>query len=109
MKFNKMLSVVFVAVLGLMLNAPSVMAASAGSQVDDAAITAKVKGALIANPNTSAHQINVETTNGVVQLNGFVDSASSKQAAESRKIVSRARCAVSSRNVAQVVNSRFIR
>ena len=52
-----------------------------GERVDDAAITAKVKTALAADPTAKAYQINVDTNQGVVQLNGFVDSADGKQAA----------------------------
>lgn len=48
---------------------------SAGTVIDDAAVTARVKAALTANDVTKARQINVETRNGVVQLHGFVDSA----------------------------------
>lgn len=54
---------------------------SAGEVVDDSILTAKVKAALIADSSTKAHQINVETMNGVVQLSGFVDDASAKSAA----------------------------
>ncbi len=56
---------------------------SAGEVIDDSVLTAKVKTALIASPETKAHQINVETRDGVVQLSGFVDNASSKSAATS--------------------------
>jgi hyperosmotically inducible protein len=45
---------------------------------DDAFITAKVKTALITDPVTKAHQINVTTEAGVVQLAGFVDSTTEK-------------------------------
>lgn len=48
---------------------------SAGTVIDDAAVTARVKAALTANDVTKARQINVETRGGVVQLHGFVDSA----------------------------------
>jgi len=48
---------------------------SAGQAVDDGVVTAKVKAALVADPVTKAHQINVETFKGTVQLSGFVDSA----------------------------------
>lgn len=58
------------------------MAATAGEKVDDSMLTAKVKTALIESPATKARQINVDTSAGVVQLNGFVDSASEKMAAE---------------------------
>lgn len=70
-----------IAVAGLMLGFQAT-AATVGEKIDDTAITAKVKSALIANPNTKAYQINVDTKDGIVQLNGFVDSANSKQAAE---------------------------
>jgi hyperosmotically inducible protein len=54
---------------------------SAGEQVDDTVTTAAVKSALVADPTTKAYQIDVETFKGTVQLNGFVDSAESKQRA----------------------------
>lgn len=47
---------------------------SAGDVVDDAALTAKVKAALIGNTITKARQIDVDTRKGVVELHGFVDS-----------------------------------
>lgn len=52
-----------------------------GEVIDDSILTAKVKTALIANSDTKAHQINVETDHGVVQLSGFVDNAAAKSAA----------------------------
>jgi hyperosmotically inducible protein len=58
--------------------------ASTGGEVfDDSILTAKVKAALIESPDTKAHQINVETKEGVVQLSGFVDNAEAKAAATS--------------------------
>ncbi len=57
-------------------------AANAGRVVDDSVITAKVKSALIADSETKAHQINVETFQGTVQLSGFVDDASVRARAE---------------------------
>jgi hyperosmotically inducible protein len=56
---------------------------SAGEVIDDSVLTAKVKTALIASPDTKAHQINVETKDGIVQLSGYVDSNSAKSAATS--------------------------
>lgn len=47
---------------------------STGQAIDDGVVTAKVKAALIKDPVTKAHQINVETFKGQVQLSGFVDS-----------------------------------
>ena len=49
---------------------------------DDATITTKVKAALVKNPDTKARQIDIDTRNGVVQLNGFVDNAEAKSEAE---------------------------
>jgi len=54
---------------------------SAGEVIDDSILTAKVKAALIADSATKAHQINVETQEGIVQLSGFVDNAAAKSAA----------------------------
>jgi len=54
---------------------------SAGEQLDDTVTTANVKAALVADPVTKAHQIDVETFKGTVQLNGFVDSAANKERA----------------------------
>lgn len=56
--------------------------ALAASGADDAALTAKVKTALIGDKDTKARQINVESKAGTVQLNGFVDSADAKVEAE---------------------------
>jgi len=56
--------------------------ATAGRVVDDSVITGKVKAALVADPTTKAHQISVETFQGVVQLSGFVDSSAARSRAE---------------------------
>lgn len=69
--------------MALALAAGMSRAAFAENLADDSTITAKVKAALIDNPATKAHQINVDTRNGVVQLNGFVDNAEAKSEAES--------------------------
>jgi hyperosmotically inducible protein len=50
--------------------------------VDDGAITSKVKAALAGDPRTKAHQINVETSGGAVQLSGFVNNSEAKSTAE---------------------------
>lgn len=47
---------------------------STGQAIDDGVVTAKVKAALIEDPVTKAHQINVETFKGQVQLSGFVET-----------------------------------
>lgn len=55
--------------------------ANAGRVVDDSVITGKVKAALVADPTTKAHQISVETFEGVVQLSGFVDTSEARSRA----------------------------
>lgn len=55
---------------------------STGEYIDDAAITAKVKTALIRDDSLDANDINVETYKGTVQLSGFVDSEEDVDAAE---------------------------
>ncbi|MFC3111022.1 BON domain-containing protein [Undibacterium arcticum] len=61
--------------------------AKGGSAVSDAAITAKVKTAIIAEPGLKSMQINVKTADGVVTLSGAIDSQQSidraKQVAQS--------------------------
>jgi osmotically-inducible protein OsmY len=52
-----------------------------GEVMDDSALTAKVKSALIEDPATKAGDIKVDTRQGVVQLSGFVGSQAAKDAA----------------------------
>jgi hyperosmotically inducible protein len=47
---------------------------SAGQTVDDAAVTAKVKAALMAESGVDGTKINVDTSNGRVTLKGEVPS-----------------------------------
>ena len=47
---------------------------STGQAIDDGVVTAKVKAKLIEDPVTKAHQINVDTFKGTVQLSGFVET-----------------------------------
>ncbi|HEV7715130.1 MAG TPA: BON domain-containing protein [Steroidobacteraceae bacterium] len=54
---------------------------SAGEVVDDAVITTKVKTALAADPVVAAHEVNVQTHEGVVMLAGFVDTGAQKSKA----------------------------
>jgi hyperosmotically inducible protein len=48
--------------------------AQASAAVDDAAITTKVKAALLADDQVKGTQINVDTNGGTVRLTGTVDS-----------------------------------
>ncbi len=54
--------------------APASKSESAGAYVDDAAITAKVKAAVLEEATLKSTEINVETYKGIVQLTGFVRS-----------------------------------
>ena len=47
---------------------------SPGQAITDGVVTARVKARLIEDPVTKAHQIDVETFRGTVQLSGFVES-----------------------------------
>jgi osmotically-inducible protein OsmY len=76
----KHLSITTTLLTALLLGAVSACATSAkhesvGEYIDDAAITAGVKAAIVKDPNLKASEINVETYQGVVQLSGFVGSA----------------------------------
>jgi osmotically-inducible protein OsmY len=50
---------------------------------DDAALSTRVKTALIQSPDVKARDVNVDVRNGVVQLKGVVDNESQMRAAES--------------------------
>jgi hyperosmotically inducible periplasmic protein len=54
---------------------------STGEYVDDAAITSKVKGALLGDSGLKSFNISVETYKNVVQLSGFVNSEQIKERA----------------------------
>jgi len=54
---------------------------SASAAVDDAAITTKVKAAVLAEPGLKSMDINVDTKDGVVTLAGTVGSQDLKQRA----------------------------
>ena len=55
--------------------------AEAGKAIDDAALTAKVKSALVTEPGLKALAINVDTTGGVVTLHGTTDTPANRDKA----------------------------
>ena len=55
---------------------------STGEYIDDAAITTKVKAALVKDPVVKAVDVKVDTFKGVVQLSGFVDNNEQRAQAE---------------------------
>jgi hyperosmotically inducible protein len=52
--------------------------AKAATAIDDSALTAKVKTAMLADPSLKALQINVDTKDGTVTLKGGVESQTQK-------------------------------
>jgi hyperosmotically inducible protein len=72
-------------ILAFTIVAPILLSAqerdTAETRASDAALTAGVKAALVNDETTKARQIQVETSNGVVQLSGFVDSEMDLEAA----------------------------
>jgi hyperosmotically inducible protein len=73
-------------VLAVMLLALTVGCAGAftktGQAIDDTAITAKVKAAMVQDKDVPASNVSVETVKGEVRLSGFVKSSYEKQRAE---------------------------
>lgn len=57
-------------------------ATQAGDTIDDAAITTKIKAAIVGEPSLEVLQIDVDTVNGMVTLTGTVDSAQSSDRAK---------------------------
>ena len=55
---------------------------TAGSYVDDTAITTAVKAKFVEDKTVDATAIKVETLNGTVQLSGFAKSSAEKSKAE---------------------------
>ncbi|MFG6460338.1 BON domain-containing protein [Roseateles sp. DXS20W] len=55
---------------------------TAGSYIDDAALTTRVKAKFAADPTVSAMAISVETLKGTVQLAGFAKTSQEKAMAE---------------------------
>jgi osmotically-inducible protein OsmY len=80
LRVNKILSVI--AMAALLLSHTSVgIAGSAGEFIDDSVITTKVKSSFVADSTVSALDISVETTQGVVNLTGIVNSEQERQRA----------------------------
>jgi osmotically-inducible protein OsmY len=60
----------------------SIHSASTGQYIDDSAITAKIKAKFVGDSVIKSSQIHVATSNGVVELSGFVDNRIQKDRAE---------------------------
>jgi hyperosmotically inducible protein len=55
---------------------------TAGRNVDDAALTASVKASLVSDKASNLTRIDVDTTNGIVALNGVVENPEQRSRAE---------------------------
>ena len=82
MKKLSMIGIAASLMLSGAMAANAVEDSSAGRVVDDSAITTKVKAALVGEKDVSALKVHVKTYEGTVQLNGRVETAEQKAAAE---------------------------
>jgi len=80
---NKLGSFVSMALLALTIctGCVAMTGKTAGRNIDDATITARVKTNLTAEGAATLTQIDVDTNNGVVSLNGVVSNATEKERA----------------------------
>jgi len=68
--------------VALVAGCTSTTGKSAGTNVDDATITASVKSKLVADKDSNLTRVDVDTNNGTVYLNGTVESPEQKSRAE---------------------------
>jgi hyperosmotically inducible protein len=73
---------ILVAVLALVAGCRAMTGKSAGTNVDDASITANVKSRLVAEKASNLTRVDVDTNNGTVYLNGTVETPEQKAKAE---------------------------
>jgi len=76
--FSLFFAVIFISVLGC---ASTQKQEGTAEYIDDSLITTKVKTAILNEPGLKVAEINVETFKGIVQLSGFVNSATAKNEA----------------------------
>ena len=79
MKMKAIITALFVMAL---MGCQAMTGKTAGQNVDDATITASVKSTLVADKAANLTRIDVDTNNGVVALNGVVESGDQKARAE---------------------------
>jgi hyperosmotically inducible periplasmic protein len=74
------------AIMGLMFLAlvgcQAMTGQTMGENIDDASLTASVKSSLVGDKAANLTRVEVDTTNGVVSLNGVVESPQQKARAE---------------------------
>jgi len=69
--------------IGLTGCAGTATSESTGEDIDNTAITARIKKAFASDELVRARDVKVESFRGTVQLSGFVDTAEQKERAES--------------------------
>jgi len=88
---------VVVAILVLVVGCQTLTGKSAGTNVDDATVTASVKAKLVADKPANLTRVDVDTNQGTVYLNGTVDSPEQRTRAE--------QLAWQAKGVRQIVNN----
>lgn len=73
---------VIVAILVLVVGCQTLTGKSAGTNVDDTAVTASVKARLVTDKPANLTRVDVDTNQGTVYLNGTVDSPEQRARAE---------------------------
>jgi hyperosmotically inducible protein len=73
---------VLLVLVSIMAGCQSMTGKSAGTNIDDATITASVKAKLVGEKASNLTRVDVDTNNGTVYLNGTVESAEQKSRAE---------------------------
>jgi hyperosmotically inducible protein len=76
------LMAVFLVIVTAVAGCRTATGKTAGETVDDAKITAAVKTKLVADKAANLTRIDVDTNNGIVYLNGTVETAEHKARAE---------------------------
>jgi hyperosmotically inducible protein len=79
-RVQSLLAVLIVSLL--MASCQATTGRTAGRNVDDAALTASVNAALVADKPSNFTRIDVDTTNGVVSLTGTVETPQQRTRAE---------------------------
>ena len=78
----KMKAIVTALLVLTLMGCQAMTGKTAGQNVDDATITASVKSTLVADKVANLTRVDVDTNNGVVALNGVVESGEQKTRAE---------------------------
>ena len=73
---------VLLVLVAVVAGCQSMTGKSAGTNIDDATITASVKSKLVGEKASNLTRVDVDTNNGTVYLNGTVESAEQKAKAE---------------------------